>query len=795
MGVRTAAHSTDFSDIVQEDVEAHLKEAAEVSMGTEIAEEDVDNISQLCIAAGTPVSMADGTAARIEDVRVGSLILTRVGGVLVPRRVTNAFSRGTRPCVELLFVDGRKLVCTPDHRILTADGEWVEARALEIPEVRLVSVRKSLTGGGEATVVGGSLVASAVNFPLVDTAASNWQCRAVLPALGYALNMAGHRVHALAFARLVGYLSTDGTLTCGHATIMFGHLFDAATALEDVELLTGLRPAVVEPTEDDNVYRLKLPMSLARAMVAIGLDDGERVNKPWSLPAFVTAADCPTAVLQEFLGGYFGGDGMTPSYRHQKGWRGNGIAGGMTTVGFCLTKKGDHVRATATQLRDTLVPLLARAGVDVGAVAVVIRRAAPCLLSAAGRKQAKKLKAKGRRLSKVIKECEALKADQSYNVFLLLGTDATASFARTVGFRHCVHKALRLAAATQYHTGKQFIIEQRDRLRTLMTAERALASSFRLASMRAVATMAVDESVHPLNVCWAHLVRKSNYLRSGRKDSVAGYAIDSVLAECDTRRFFSRNRETRKYSATASAVDEKDSDSDTGSDMELSGSEDEEDDEMSDVESTVVYALERASVGLPLFQAKLVAVRPVVDQVCWDLTVEEGESFVANGIVVHNCDQVVNIAQYRASLYEYLKHRMNAIAPNLTVMVGELVGARLIAHAGSLLSLAKQPASTVQILGAEKALFRALKTKKDQVSHVATRMQEVTYSSVERHTAHSLHTLRLLVACQTPKYGLIYHASLVGQAAPKLKGKVCRACWPPRLHSAFEWTHWARWTE
>jgi hypothetical protein len=49
---------------------------------------------------------------------------------------------------------------------------------------------------------------------------------------------------------------------------------------------------------------------------------------------------------------------------------------------------------------------------------------------------------------------------------------------------------------------------------------------------------------------------------------------------------------------------------------------------------------------------------------------------------------------------------MTAIAPNLTILVGELVGARLIAHAGSLINLAKQPASTVQILGAEKALFR-----------------------------------------------------------------------------------------
>ncbi|KAJ3615944.1 hypothetical protein Zmor_012180 [Zophobas morio] len=103
------------------------------------------------------------------------------------------------------------------------------------------------------------------------------------------------------------------------------------------------------------------------------------------------------------------------------------------------------------------------------------------------------------------------------------------------------------------------------------------------------------------------------------------------------------------------------------------------------------------------------------------------------------CEQVVNLSEYRAQLFDYLRNRMNAVAPNLTVMVGELVGARLIAHAGSLLNLAKCPASTVQILGAEKALFRALKNKSN-----------------------------------TPKYGLIYHASLVGQSAPKHKGKISR---------------------
>ena len=104
------------------------------------------------------------------------------------------------------------------------------------------------------------------------------------------------------------------------------------------------------------------------------------------------------------------------------------------------------------------------------------------------------------------------------------------------------------------------------------------------------------------------------------------------------------------------------------------------------------------------------------------------------------CLQIIALSEYRQSLTEYLKARMMAIAPNLTIMVGELVAARLISHAGSLINLAKQPASTIQIFGAEKALFRALRTKHD-----------------------------------TPKYGLIYHASMVGGATPKLKGKISRS--------------------
>ena len=73
--------------------------------------------------------------------------------------------------------------------------------------------------------------------------------------------------------------------------------------------------------------------------------------------------------------------------------------------------------------------------------------------------------------------------------------------------------------------------------------------------------------------------------------------------------------------------------------------------------------------------------------------------------------RVVSISDYRKSLISYLTEKMNVVAPSLTALLGERIGARLISHAGSLTNLSKYPASTVQILGAEKALFRALKTK------------------------------------------------------------------------------------
>ena len=101
---------------------------------------------------------------------------------------------------------------------------------------------------------------------------------------------------------------------------------------------------------------------------------------------------------------------------------------------------------------------------------------------------------------------------------------------------------------------------------------------------------------------------------------------------------------------------------------------------------------------------------------------------------------LAQLARYRKNLFKFLSNKMNAVAPNLTELIGEQVGARLISKAGSIVTLGKLPASTLQILGAEKALFRALKTK----------------------------------STSTPKYGLIYHSGFIARAGTKNKGRISR---------------------
>lgn len=86
-------------------------------------------------------------------------------------------------------------------------------------------------------------------------------------------------------------------------------------------------------------------------------------------------------------------------------------------------------------------------------------------------------------------------------------------------------------------------------------------------------------------------------------------------------------------------------------------------------------------------------------------------------IIKSYANQIVSLDTYREELEEYLEKLMEGFAPNLNAIVGSLVGAKLVAKAGSLKKLAYMPASRIQLLGAEKALYRYLKTGEKQPKH------------------------------------------------------------------------------
>jgi nucleolar protein 56 len=100
---------------------------------------------------------------------------------------------------------------------------------------------------------------------------------------------------------------------------------------------------------------------------------------------------------------------------------------------------------------------------------------------------------------------------------------------------------------------------------------------------------------------------------------------------------------------------------------------------------------------------------------------------------------VLEFYELRKNMENYVDRVMEELAPNVRAVAGALLGARLIAIAGSLRNLAMRPASTIQVLGAEKALFRSLKT-----------------------------------GARPPKHGLIFQHTLLHDAKRWQRGKIAR---------------------
>ena len=124
------------------------------------------------------------------------------------------------------------------------------------------------------------------------------------------------------------------------------------------------------------------------------------------------------------------------------------------------------------------------------------------------------------------------------------------------------------------------------------------------------------------------------------------------------------------------------------------------------------------------------------------LTQQASESMGADidlTIIQNYAQQIIALDRYRQELEKYLEDLVEKTAPNVNAIIGSLIGAKLIAKAGGLRKLAFMPASRIQLLGAEKALYRFLKTGEKR-----------------------------------PKHGLIFQWNQIRSSKPWIRGKVAR---------------------
>ncbi|HSD75700.1 MAG TPA: aconitase family protein, partial [Steroidobacteraceae bacterium] len=378
-----------------------------------------------CIAAETPILLANGTTRRIEQMpSAGGAVLfgPTADGRLGMAVQAEMMTQGTRECVSLVLQDGRTLVCTPDHQVLCTDGRWVRADQLVL--------------GRDRVVVG-------LEGPLDQRGPDEADYELVAGELRFTMDSEHERLRTLAFARLLGHLLSDGSISlAGQGRMNVGQALDREVVLHDIELLTGKRP--VANRYDERKWTIVLPRELTSAALALpGVRPGQRIHQAATLPAFVLEARCPIAVLREFLAGLFGADGHAPTLHR---WGESEREATLEPPAYSQSATPEHVDHLRQVMHD-LIRLLARCGVRTRGASIreyATRRSVSSYPSA---------------------------RDGIPRIELRLELPDGLSFIERVGFRYCADKALRASAAAVYWRTVDTINRQRlwmaDRLEEL----------------------------------------------------------------------------------------------------------------------------------------------------------------------------------------------------------------------------------------------------------------------------------------------------------------------------------------
>lgn len=355
-----------------------------------------------CIAAGTPVLLANGMARSIDAMREpggsAAVIGPTARGTLGIASQTAFMSQGTRHCVTLTFEDGRALVCTPDHEIQCTNGRWVRADELAI--------------GTDRVVMG-------LEAPFDEPALDELEYGLSVGSFRFTMSGPPERERTLAFARLLGHLLGDGSISVlRQGRMHVGQAIDRELVLDDVELVTGKRPKATR--YDERKWTIVLPSELTAGIAALsGVRIGRRILQLPSLPAFILDPRCPLAIVREFLAGAFGADGHGPVLHR------SGADASFVPPSYSQTAPPEYSAALAETMRQVR-DLLTRCGVQTEGARIAeypVRRSASSYPAP---------------------------QDGVPRIEVRLALPDGLSFVERVGFRYCVDKSLRASAAAAY---------------------------------------------------------------------------------------------------------------------------------------------------------------------------------------------------------------------------------------------------------------------------------------------------------------------------------------------------------
>jgi isoleucyl-tRNA synthetase len=356
-----------------------------------------------CIAEGTLINLADGTSIPVEhfenfDARVDTFDLDKKG--MIYQNKTNFFNKGEKECIELTFLDGSKLTCTPDHKIYTENG-WIEAKNLKINETKIIKSHNT-------------------NPPSLNLLNNyNWEFTA--GEIKLSCNDLNEKRISMAYCRILGYMLANGCLFYNGSKkkktmvsyVYFGHEYDAINCACDVELVCGSK---LSHKYSRSLYVIDLPTKLVNSFMSLeGIPIGKQINQDKLIPEFIKRNETPIFLKQEFLAGLFGGDGHTvylKKYLH--GYT-------FSQCKFSQSKSNEKKEYLKT-IFDEIIVMMNQLGVK-------------------------------NVYYNELYETTILKtnpADKIYELTLFVPKDSMIDFGNIIGFRYCLNKSIKLGIGLSY---------------------------------------------------------------------------------------------------------------------------------------------------------------------------------------------------------------------------------------------------------------------------------------------------------------------------------------------------------